>query len=111
MSQMQPINNPILNQVQNAYKNHPMQTLALGMGVAVLTPVVLPLMKPFAKAVIKSGVSFYEKTKGAIAETGEGIGDIIAEAKAEAAIEQAKKISLASGLMEAGNTSSDTQDN
>lgn len=109
MSQMQPVNNssPILNQVQNAYKNHPIQTLAIGMGVAFLTPVALPFLKPVAKAAIKGGVGFYEKTKGAIAETGETIGDLVAEAKAEAAAEQAKKIGLAAGLMNAPSTTTD----
>ncbi|VEP12789.1 conserved hypothetical protein [Hyella patelloides LEGE 07179] len=117
MSEMQPVNNPVpnqnsvLNQVQNAYRNNPMQTLAIGMGVAVLAPAVLPLMKPLAKAAIKSGVGFYEKTKGAIAETGEVIGDIVAEAKAEAAAEQAQKISVASGLMNAASNSNETQGN
>ncbi|MEM8831130.1 MAG: DUF5132 domain-containing protein [Cyanobacteria bacterium P01_G01_bin.19] len=103
--------NPILNQVQNAYKNHPLQTLAIGMGVAVLTPVALPLLKPVAKAAIKSGVGLYEKTKGAIAETGEVIGDIVAEAKAEVASERAEKLSLAAGLGAQPNTNQHGQDN
>lgn len=109
MSKMQPI--PVLDRVQNAYRHNPLQTLAIGMGVAIFAPTVLPLAKPLAKAAIKSGVSFYEKTKGAIAETGEVIGDIVAEAKAEAAAEQAKKISVAAGLMAGTNTNSDTQVN
>ncbi|MCU0532452.1 MAG: DUF5132 domain-containing protein [Hydrococcus sp. Prado102] len=112
MQNMQPANNTILNQVKNAYRNNPVQVLAIGLGVAVLAPTVLPLVKPLAKAALKSSVSFYEKTKGAIAETGEVIGDIVAEAKAEAAAEQAKKASLAAGLMAASNTTnSDSQDN
>ncbi|MEM7592172.1 MAG: DUF5132 domain-containing protein [Cyanobacteria bacterium P01_A01_bin.83] len=103
---MKPVNNsnPILNQVQNAYRNNPIQTLAIGMGVAVLTPVALPFLKPVAKAAIKGGVSFYEQTKSAIAETGEVIGDLVAEAKAEAAAEQAKKASLSAGLMTTPNS-------
>ncbi|WP_088243877.1 DUF5132 domain-containing protein [Calothrix rhizosoleniae] len=111
MSQMQPVKDSILNQVKNTYRNHPMQTLAVGMGVAILAPAVLPLMKPLAKAAIKSGVSLYEKTKGAIAETGEVIGDIVAEAKAEAIAEEANKVSVAAGLMATSNTVKDTQDN
>jgi hypothetical protein len=111
MPQMQQFGNSILNQVKNAYTNHPLKTLAIGMGVAIVAPTVLPLMKPLAKAAIKSGVGFFEKTKSAIAETGEVIGDIVAEAKAEAAMEQAKKVSLAAGLMAASTTHSDTQDN
>jgi hypothetical protein len=60
-------------------------------GAVVLAPTVLPLLKPVAKATIKTGVTLYEKTKGAIAETGEVIGDLVAEAKAEAMAEQAQK--------------------
>ncbi len=111
MPQMQPLNNSILDQVKNAYRNNPVQTLAIGMGVAILAPAVLPLVKPFAKAAIKSGVSLYEKTRGAIAETGEAIGDIVAEAKAEAAAEQAKKISVAAGLIAEPNKNPSAQEN
>ena len=111
MAPMQQVGNSILNQVKNAYKNHPIQTVAIGVGVAILAPTVLPLMKPIAKAAIKSGVSLYQKTKGAIAETGEVIGDIVAEAKAEAVLEQAQKLSLSEGLIATTNTHQDTQDN
>ena len=99
MSQMQQLGSSIVNQVKNAARNHPLPTLAIGMGTAILVPIVLPLMKPLTKAAIKSGVTLYEKTQGAIAETGEVIGDIVAEAKAEVAAEQAKKASVAAGLM------------
>ena len=111
MAQLQQLGNSVLNQVKNAYMNHPLKTLAIGVGVALVAPTVLPLAKPLAKAAIKGGVSLYEKTKGAIAETGEVIGDIVAEAKAEVAAEQAKKVSMTAGLMAASNTSQDTQDN
>ncbi|MDJ0531703.1 MAG: DUF5132 domain-containing protein [Xenococcaceae cyanobacterium MO_207.B15] len=111
MPQMQPVNNSILDQVKNAYRNNPVQTLAIGMGVAILAPAVLPLVKPFAKAAIKSGVSLYEKTRGAIADTGEAIGDIVAEAKAEVAAEQAKKISVAAGLIAEPNKNQEAQEN
>ena len=111
MSKMQLVKNPLLKQVKHSYTHHPVKTIAMGMGVAVLAPVVLPLVKPLAKAAIKSGVSFYEKTKGAIAETGEVIGDIVAEAKAEVAAEQANKVGVAAGLIATPNNSQDSQDN
>ncbi|MGV2829345.1 DUF5132 domain-containing protein [Myxosarcina sp. GI1(2024)] len=111
MSSIQRTGSSVLNQVQNAYKNNPLQTLALGMGAVILAPTVLPLVKPFAKVAIKSGVSFYEKSKGAIAETGEVIGDIVAEAKAEVAAERAKQASVAAGLMSTPNTNRESQDN
>ncbi|MDJ0591325.1 MAG: DUF5132 domain-containing protein [Pleurocapsa sp. MO_226.B13] len=111
MAQMQQLGNSVLNQVKNAYINHPLKTIAIGVGVAIVAPTVLPLAKPIAKAAIKGGVSLYEKTKGAIAETGEVIGDIVAEAKAEVAAEQAEKASVAAGLIAASTTNTDTQDN
>ncbi len=111
MSKMKLAENPLLEQVKDAYKDRPLQTLAIGVGVVILAPTVLPLVKPLAKVAIRSGVSLFEKTKEAIAETGEAIGDIIAEAKAEAAMEQAKKASLAAGFMGAANTHQDSQDN
>lgn len=111
MTQIQQVENSVLNQVKNAYKNHPIQTLAIGVGVAILAPAVLPLVKPVAKAAIKGGVNLYQKTKGALAETGEVISDIVAEAKAEAAIEQAQKLSLSEGLIATSNTHQDTQNN
>ncbi len=111
MAQMQQLGNSLLDRVKNAYLNHPLKTLAIGVGVAIVAHTVLPLAKPLTKAAIKSGVSLYEKTKGAIAETGEVIGDIVAEAKAEVAAEQTKKASVAAGLIAASNTNPDTQDN
>jgi hypothetical protein len=40
-------------------------------------------VKPALKATIKSGVTMYEKAKVAIAETGELLADVAAEARAE----------------------------
>ncbi|MDJ0798260.1 MAG: DUF5132 domain-containing protein [Calothrix sp. MO_167.B12] len=108
---MQPVRDSILNQVKNAYRNNPVQTVAVGIGVVILAPAVLPLVKPLAKAAIKSGFTLYEKTKGAIAETGEVIGDIVAEAKAEALASEANQASVAAGLMTASNTMGEIQDN
>ena len=109
MGKIQPVGSSILKQVRYAYRKNPVQTIAIGIGVAIVAPTVLPLAKPLAKAVIKSGVSLYEKTKGALAETGEVIGDIVAEAKAEVAAEQAKNITVSAGLMATSNTTKDAQ--
>ncbi|KKD36775.1 MAG: DUF5132 domain-containing protein [Limnoraphis robusta] len=81
----------ILERIRTAYQNNPTRTIAIGVGVLVLTPAVIPLLKPVAKAAIKGGVSMYEKTKAAIAETGEVFGDIVAEAKAEVVAESQQK--------------------
>ncbi|GAB6144746.1 DUF5132 domain-containing protein [Desulfocicer niacini] len=63
--------------------------LAIGAGIVVLTPIVLPLLgsiaKPIFKAAIKGALVTYEGTRMAIAEAKEAIEDITAEAKAEIA--------------------------
>ena len=71
--------------------------IAVGVGALVLTPILLPLLKPVAKATIKTGVSLLEKTKGALAETVEVFGDIVAEAKSEVAAETQHKANLKTG--------------
>lgn len=90
---------PMLNRVRTAYQNNPGRTIAIGVGVVVLTPVVVPLLKPVAKAAIKTGVSALEKTKAAIAETGEVFRDIVAEAQAEVAIESEQKAQKKAALL------------
>ncbi len=61
-----------------------------GIAAIVLLPVLVPvaagkLGKPLAKATIKGGIVLYEKGKGVIAEVGENLEGIVAEAKAELA--------------------------
>jgi hypothetical protein len=64
-------------------------TLAVGAGVVLLAPVVIPvvagILKPLAKNAIKGSLIMYEKAKVATAETMESLEDIAAEAKAELA--------------------------
>lgn len=61
--------------------------LAIGAGVVLLAPIVIPVIgsvaKPIAKAVIKGVLVTYEGTKVAIAEAKESLEDLTAEAKAE----------------------------
>jgi len=73
--------------------------LAEGLGITgivgvVLVPVFLPVIagvgRPLAKAVVKKGIVFYEKSKDAIAEVSETWDDIIAEARAEVGEERMK---------------------
>ena len=59
-----------------------------GIAAIVLLPVLIPVAagkigKPIAKATIKGGIVLYEKGKGVIAEVGETLEDLVAEAKAE----------------------------
>ena len=94
-------NSTVLNDLKQTYLNNRIQKIAIAVGAAVLTPIMLPLLKPVAKATIKSGVALFEKTKGAVAETGEFIGDIVAEAKAEVAAERVEKAQKAGLLKQA----------
>jgi hypothetical protein len=68
-------------------------SLAVGAGIVLLTPVVLPIigavLKPVAKAAIKGTLLAYEGAKVSIAETKEALEDITAEAKSEMSQEKA----------------------
>ncbi len=68
--------------------------IVAGIGALVLAPIVIPAIakigKPIAKAAIKGGITLYEKSKGAVAEAGEVLEDLVAEAQAELADEEAQ---------------------
>jgi hypothetical protein len=70
-------------------------SLAVGAGVVLLAPVVIPvigaILKPIVKALIKGGIMAYEGAKVSIAETRETLEDIAAEAKAEIAQAESKE--------------------
>lgn len=73
------------------YQNDPLKTIAIGVGAVIIAPTVASLLKPVAKATIKTGVILYQKkTKETIAETGEQLGDLVAEAQAEVLAEKAE---------------------
>jgi hypothetical protein len=78
----------MLDQMKNMYHDHPLKMIALGVGAVIVAPTVLALLKPVAKATIKTGVILYQKTRETIAETGEQLGDLVAEANAEVLAEQ-----------------------
>ncbi len=77
--------------LNNALKGTVLTGLAIGIGAAVLAPVVFPVLagvaKPLAKAAMKSGIMLYNKSKEIIAEAGEVTEDLWAEAKTEAEVE------------------------
>lgn len=60
-----------------------------GIAAIVLLPVMIPVagkvFKPMAKAAVKGGIVLYEKGKGIVAEVGESLEDLMAEARAELA--------------------------
>jgi hypothetical protein len=68
--------------------------LAIGVGALILAPTVVPavaaILKPLAKAAIKSGFIIYEKGREVLAETMEVFEDLAAEAKAELSQEYAE---------------------
>jgi hypothetical protein len=73
-------------------KNGAAKGLIIGIGVAVLAPVLLPTLvrvgRPFARAVVKGGIVAYEKGRETVAELGEVLEDLVVEARAE--IDQAE---------------------
>jgi hypothetical protein len=81
--------------VQDIFKSNVAVALALGLAAAVVVPMMLPVIarasKPFAKAVIKSGLIVYEKGREAFAEVSEVVEDVVAEAQAEIEQEHAAK--------------------
>ncbi|MFH1152999.1 MAG: DUF5132 domain-containing protein [Pseudomonadota bacterium] len=63
--------------------------VAIGVGIVLLAPVVLPILgsiaKPIVKSVIKGALLTYEGVKVTFAEAKESLEDITAEAKSEIA--------------------------
>jgi len=81
--------------------------LAIGFGVAILAPVALAALsgvgKPLARAMIKSGILLFEKGRETVAEFGEVIEDLVAEARAELQEAHAASASAMSGTGEAAS--------
>ncbi len=65
--------------------------LAIGIGSAIVAPLVVPALskaaKPLAKAAIKGGLVLFETSKEKLAEAHELVDDLLAEARAELAAE------------------------
>lgn len=92
--------------VEDIFKSNIAMGLAVGMAAAVLIPLALPVLarasKPFAKAVIKSGLIVYEKGREAIAEVTEVVEDVVAEAKAEIEHEHMAKMAASETTAQPG---------
>jgi len=73
----------------NGLKGNVVTGLAIGIGASILAPLVVPLaaaiVKPLLKGTIKGGIILYEKGQEMVAEAGEVVEDLMAEAKAELA--------------------------
>lgn len=57
--------------------------LALGVGALVVLPLVGPMLRPAAKAVIKGGLRAYDQATRLVTGAVEEVGDVVAEAQQE----------------------------
>ena len=69
------------------WKQNIVTSLAIGVGIAVVGPVLIPvassMLKPLAKAAIKGGIVLYDKSREKLEESKEIIEDLVAEVKSE----------------------------
>lgn len=65
--------------LEDMFKGNPLTAVAVGIGAYLLVPMLAPVLRPAAKAVIKGGILAYQ----GVAELGEMAGDIVAEARSE----------------------------
>jgi hypothetical protein len=67
--------------------------ILLGVGALILAPMIIPaaasILKPLAKATVKSGLLLVHRGRELIAETAEALEDITAEVRAELIAERA----------------------
>ncbi|WP_414474709.1 DUF5132 domain-containing protein [Microvirga sp. M2] len=72
--------------VEDIFKSGNVATgIAVGLGVAVVAPVLGTVLRPLAKTVIKAGLIAYDQGRTAMTELNERTGDIVGEARAELA--------------------------
>lgn len=73
--------------VEDFFKSNTGKGFAIGIAAAILAPVILPAVaqaaRPLARAAIKSGILFLNKGRETVAELGEVVEDLVAEARAE----------------------------
>ena len=73
--------------IEDFFKSGTGRGIAIGIGVAILAPLVLPTVaraaRPLARAALKSGLLLLEKGRETAAELGEVMEDLVAEAKAD----------------------------
>jgi hypothetical protein len=64
--------------------------LLLGAAVVIIAPIAAPAvvagMRPVAKTLVKGGVLVYDTAREMVAEAGEQMGGLVAEARAELAV-------------------------
>lgn len=85
--------------INNLFKGDTGKGIAIGIGIAVLAPVAIAVLsgaaRPATRAALKSGILLYEKGREKVAEFGEIVEDLTAEAHAEMEQSQAATDSAA----------------
>lgn len=75
-------------------------TILIGVGVALAAPIVLPAaaagLRPVTKTLIKGGLYVVDSVKELMAEAGEQLSDLVAEARAEKVAEAASTVAAPS---------------
>lgn len=69
-------------------KNDVAKGVAIGLGIAAAGLVLVPALRPAARATVKTGLVLFEKGREWIAEAGESLDDLVAEVRAELAERQ-----------------------
>jgi hypothetical protein len=61
------------------------ETALLGLGLAIVAPAVVPgvasELRPFAKAIVKTGMTLFEAVKEGVVEARDGIDDLVTESR------------------------------
>lgn len=65
--------------LDDLFKGNVLTAVAVGVGAVLVAPLAGPVLRPAAKAAIKGGILAYQS----VAELGEAVGDLVAEAQAE----------------------------
>jgi hypothetical protein len=93
---------------EDLFKGDTGKGLAIGLGAAIVAPVALAALsgigRPLARAAIKSGIIVYEKGRETLAEFGEVMEDLVAEARSEIEAGQARAGEAAQEVKEAVST-------
>ena len=75
--------------ISDVFKGDTGKGLAIGVAIVALAPLAAPIVaglaKPIARAAIRTSLIAYEKGREALAEVGEVVEDLVAEARAELA--------------------------
>ena len=69
--------------------------VAIGAGIAASGLLLAPALRPMARAAVKTGILFFEKSREKMAEASEAFDDLIAEVRAELAEERSISESIA----------------